>query len=76
MAQKYYIKKINTKTGEVSYKAHQKAQGWYGESDKDIAWKFSKAGAKKIIERYEKERDCGWYIWSKDIAWELEEAEA
>lgn len=70
MAQKYYIKKINTKTGEVSYKA----QGWYGESDKDIAWKFSKAGAKKIIERYEKERDFGWYLWSKDIVWELEEA--
>lgn len=76
MAQKYYIKKIYTKTGEVYYKAHQKAQGWYGESDKDIAWKFSKSGAKKIIERYEYERDNFDYIWSKNTIWELEEAEA
>ena len=76
MAQKYYIKKINTKTGEVYYKARKKGYGWYGKSDKDIAWKFSKAGAEKIIRKYEMERDHDSYLWSKDTIWELEEAEA
>lgn len=76
MAQKYYIKMTHTKTGEVAYKAHKKAQGWYGKTFKDIAWKFSRAGAKKIIERYEQERDYEKYTWSKDAIWELEEVEA
>ena len=71
---KYYIKKINTRTGEIYYKAHPKAQGWYGKSNKDIAWKFSRAGAKKIIERYEYERDNYAYRWDKDTIWEMEEA--
>ena len=55
---KYYIKKINTRTGDIGYKAHCKAQGWYDKSNKDIAWKFSKAGAKKIIERGVKRKAC------------------
>lgn len=71
---KYYIKKINTRTGDIGYKAHCKAQGWYDKSNKDIAWKFSKAGAKKIIERYEAERDNYAYRWDKDTIWEMEEA--
>lgn len=72
---KYYIKKINTNTGKTSYKAHKCTDGWYDESWKDIAWKFSKAGAKKIIERYENERDHWNNRWSKDTIWELEEAQ-
>ena len=69
---KYYIKKISG--GKVYYKAHKCSYGWFGEGDKDIAWKFSKQGAKKIIERYESERDRRRNIWAEDTIWELEEA--
>ena len=74
MEKKYYIKMIDTRFDRVSYKAHKCAYGWYSKSDKDIAWKYSKAGAKKIIERFEHQRDHGHNIWSKEIIWELEEA--
>lgn len=71
---KYYIKLTYTKRGEVYYKAHKKAQGWCGNGDMDCPWKFSKQGAKKIIERYESERDSRRNIWAEDAVWELEEA--
>ena len=75
MEKKYYIKMTYTNCGTVYYKAHKKANGWYGKIFKDIAWKFSKAGAKKIIARYEAERDNYAYRWRNDAIWELEEAE-
>lgn len=71
---KYYIRLIYTNSGNVCYKAHKKAYGWYGKTNKDIACKFTKQGAKKIIERYEHERDYGNNIWANDAVWELEEA--
>ena len=74
MEKKYYIKMIDTRDNRISYKAHKCSYGWYSESNKDIAWKFSKAGAKQIIARYEEQRDFGHNHWSKSIIWELEEA--
>lgn len=71
---KYYIRLTYTNRGEVYYKAHKKAYGWCGESNKNGAWKFSKQGAKKIIERYEQERDHIANRWAEDAVWELEEA--
>ena len=46
---KYYIRKTNTRTGNIEYKRYKCCDGF--SLDKALCWKFSKQGALKIIER-------------------------
>lgn len=46
---KYYIKMTNKQFNTVQYKQYKCIDGWA--KVKDYCWRFSKQGAKKIIER-------------------------
>ena len=47
MAERYYITRTSKKEGK-RYKRYKTIEGWA--SDKTHCWKFSKQGAKKIVE--------------------------
>lgn len=61
MTDKVYIGRKSRYTGRVEFKDTKCGESWCGEvwvkNYPDRVWKFSKSGAKKIIQRYE---SYGW----------------
>lgn len=67
---KYYIRMTDKRLGIVKYKRNKCVDGFA--YDKDKCWKFTKQGAKKIIERLKNE----YRMNINNIEFDLEEVEA
>lgn len=60
MKKKYYVYRINKKTGRKEYKLHKTLDNWVGELARAICWRFSKQGALGLI-KWRRESGIGEY---------------
>lgn len=67
MVKKYYIVKVDTRTGSVEYKRYKCIDGW--SKNEASCWQFSRTGAWKIVERLAYE-----YRYNPNIVFTMKEA--